>query len=332
MEKSGDYPAALHYYKQYKESEQQLEQAVHKESFAKAQNRFDATRQENEIALLQQQKKLQALAVDKQRMHRDRWIIFSGLLFSLLLWLFSRKNHQKQLHNQKLLNEKLVYLDKQKLDFFTQTSSQLQKPLQQILSLSAQETEAMGKNWQGSMAAVNSTAKGMINLLDDIAELAKFKEEQSLLLTEAFDLQDIISELTPLVSDYIKQKNLQFKTELPADLPNIFADKTALLQIMRQLIALAVSYTREGEISLSAVPFNHYIKVSVRDTGKGFSEEELKHIFDNFHTPGEGWQQLGISNFSLARVKMLVELQGGRLTISSIAGQGCIISFTIPQA
>src|SRR5699024_7673228 len=102
---------------------------------------------------------------------------------------------------------------------------------------------------------------------------------------------------------------------------------------MFNLLHNAVKYTTTGEIIIDAHTEGNRVFVSIRDTGIGMDEKTMQHIFEPYTQGAEG-KQLTESGFGLGLniSKKLVELQGGRLEVTSSLGEGSTFTFTLPIA
>lgn len=115
------------------------------------------------------------------------------------------------------------------------------------------------------------------------------------------------------------------------DLPAIAGDHDRIVQVLDNLVGNALRYTPAGgSITISAVPRDGEVVVSVSDTGAGIEPDDLRHIFDRF------WQsdrtRRNGAGLGLAICKGIVEAHGGRLWVQSVPGAGTTFHFTLPTA
>src|SRR5690606_29461494 len=133
--------------------------------------------------------------------------------------------------------------------------------------------------------------------------------------------------------DLIASKGLQFSLEIPAELPEVWIDRTRIRQVVLNLLANAVRFTDEGTITLRADQQNGEIIVSVKDTGIGITKDDLSRGFEEFYQTENSLskKQMG-TGLGLTLSMHVVQHHGGRLWAESegIAGQGSTFSFTTP--
>lgn len=121
-----------------------------------------------------------------------------------------------------------------------------------------------------------------------------------------------------------------------ADAPAAHADPARLSQVLRNLVANAVTHTPEGgavTLSAAATADGGSVRFEVRDTGEGIAPEHLPRVFDRFYrADASRARATGGAGLGLAIVKHLVEAHGGAVAIESEPGRGTTVSFTIPLA
>jgi signal transduction histidine kinase len=117
----------------------------------------------------------------------------------------------------------------------------------------------------------------------------------------------------------------------PDDLPLVMADLDRTEQILVNLLGNAIRYTERGEIILKAWRNKHQAWVAVIDTGIGISEEDLPFIFERFWRADKSRSRYsGGTGIGLAITRRLVELQSGKLEVSSEIGKGSEFRFSLP--
>jgi signal transduction histidine kinase len=144
--------------------------------------------------------------------------------------------------------------------------------------------------------------------------------------------------------DHLEERDLTLELDLPEDLPSIAADRDYMRRILTNLLANAsLASSLGGEVQVHAIhsansPLGddggslngeHFVTVSVKDSGGGLSEEALGRVFDRGRPHGKP-AGLGGSGADLALVKALVEVHGGRLWVESDPGVGTTFSFVLP--
>ena len=122
------------------------------------------------------------------------------------------------------------------------------------------------------------------------------------------------------------------RVQVPDNLPAILGDKDLLGVTFTNLISNAIKYTPEmGQISVLVAAEDSGITIDVQDTGIGIPEEELELVFDRFHRSGqEEVQEKPGSGLGLSLVKEIVEVHGGKVSVTSEVGKGSRFRIWLP--
>ncbi|MCA9917314.1 MAG: hybrid sensor histidine kinase/response regulator [Anaerolineales bacterium] len=190
---------------------------------------------------------------------------------------------------------------------------------------------------------IRSNVNRMNHLVSDLTDISRLESGQLHLETQPTQLVDVVSAVVSSTRAQIEGKQQQLVLTVPQNLPDVWADRNRLEQILTNLVSNAYKYTPEnGRITICAEEMNSVndeaeiqpmIHVSVADTGLGIKEDEQKAIFSKFfrgsddvalQSPGTG---LGLNI-----TKNLVELHDGRIWFESKYREGTTFHFIIPVA
>ena len=171
----------------------------------------------------------------------------------------------------------------------------------------------------------------MINDLRDFAKLEGFKLH---LDPSVFPIHEVVYETMGMLMEDIRAAKVDVQMAVSDDLPPIFADRTRVAQIVTNLLSNAVKYTDEGgHIQVRAEQRAGSVHLAVSDTGVGIDEKERKRLFEPFFRSEDPFVRARQgTGLGLVIVKMLVERQGGELTVESIKGEGSTFGFSMPVA
>ena len=125
--------------------------------------------------------------------------------------------------------------------------------------------------------------------------------------------------------------SLEIGLEVARDLPEVWADRERLLQVLENLIGNAIKFTESGgRITVGASRSDGEDLFRVSDTGRGIAAEQVPHVFARFWQSRRGGRSG--AGLGLPIVKGLVEAQGGRIWVETAPGRGSTFRFTIPTA
>jgi signal transduction histidine kinase len=122
--------------------------------------------------------------------------------------------------------------------------------------------------------------------------------------------------------------SLDAEVTFPTAVPRVYADPDKLTQVLTNLVENACKYASLSGLTISADVDGADVAVSVSDRGEGIPEEDLPRVFDKFFRRDQG-RPTG-SGLGLWISRGLVQAHGGRLTATSVPGEGTTFRFTLP--
>ena len=176
---------------------------------------------------------------------------------------------------------------------------------------------------------IQRSATRMARLLEDLLDVAKSEGSSLAVVRKPTSLAPLVEEVVDALRLSSLDLGVDFTVRLPADLPLVSADDRRIVQVLTNLCANALKFTRRGgSVTVSAERDGEMIQLTVKDTGIGISRENLSHVFDRF------WQAKRASRASaglgLAIAKSIVEAHGGKIWVESTEGEGTTFHFTLP--
>ena len=168
-------------------------------------------------------------------------------------------------------------------------------------------------------------------LSKDLLEVGTTRWE-TLFNPQRLDLASVSAEVILELEKLWLGRNVEIKTDIPADLPKVFADQRRMRQVLLNLLENALKYTNDGgHISLTMLHrTSQRVEVSVCDSGPGIPEAEQQRIFlDRVRLPQTSDQTTGYG-VGLAVCRRIVEVHGGKIWVVSDPGEGACFTFTVP--
>jgi signal transduction histidine kinase len=210
---------------------------------------------------------------------------------------------------------------------------ELRTPLSNIRGYLEAIQDGLTKPSSEVIDSLHEEAMLLNRLIDDLQELALAEAGQLQLRPVPVKLDIIITQALTALQRKIKERNITITTELAPNLPKLEVDPERIGQVLRNLIANALTYTPVGgSITLRAYTVNNLVEVQVQDNGIGIAQEHLSYIFERFYRVDESrTRSTGGAGLGLAIVKQLVQAHGGEINIESIIGTGTTIKFTLPK-
>lgn len=265
---------------------------------------------------------------------------FSPVGFLILLFIQSvilARRYSLAYMEARLLSGRLMELDHQKDEFLANTSHEIRTPLNAMINI----TEALLRGSRGplsseqreTMSLVIDSGKRLSILVNNILDYSKLKNSELKLNREEINVYQITNGVLNELKYLVDNEKVEIRNDVMKDLPEIYADRNRLIQILYNLIGNAIKFTSEGYIRVHAVAVKGYVEISVEDTGSGIKKGYMDKVFkpyQQFEQPDfYSWSATGLG---LAITKSLVEIHGGELAFESEENLGSRFYFTMPIA
>jgi histidine kinase len=183
---------------------------------------------------------------------------------------------------------------------------------------------------------IHAEADRLSRLVDDLQELSRVESKAYVLDFQPLDISLLVDTAIRRLVTHAREKQIELRSDLPIDLPFVFADTDRITQVLINLIGNAIAYTPvNGSVTISGSWRGDKVKIAVTDTGIGISPEHLPHVFDRFYRvdKSRSRQAGGGSGIGLTIARHLVEAHGGSIWVESAGeGQGSTFIFTTPAA
>jgi len=232
-------------------------------------------------------------------------------------------------------NLQLERANRLKSEFLASVSHELRTPMNAIIGY----TKLMLDGLDGEMTAQQQTdlfrvaqaADNLLGLINGLLDLAKIEAGKMELNVEEVNITEVTDEALELVRPHADEKGLEVRALIPLGLPNVWADRARVRQVLANMLANAVKFTERGTVSVGATAAEGWVTVSVSDTGVGISPEAQAYVFDEFRQADSSTtRRYGGTGLGLAISKRLVTLHGGRIWVDSEIGRGSSFHFTLP--
>ncbi|HEY4580874.1 MAG TPA: GAF domain-containing protein, partial [Candidatus Acidoferrales bacterium] len=233
---------------------------------------------------------------------------------------------------------RLRELDHLKSTFLANMSHELRTPLNSILGFTDVMIEGLDGPltdlMESDLKVVQKNGKHLLNLINDVLDMAKIEAGKMSLSLERFNLQEVLEEVVEIIGPLARDKalDLRIATE-PTDALDLTADRIRLRQVMINLVGNAIKFTEQGVITLQAMQHNGSVRVAIRDTGFGIPPDKLEAIFEAFsQVDTSTTRKAGGTGLGLPISRRLIELHGGRLWAESsgIPGEGSTFFVELP--
>ncbi|MFZ6757718.1 response regulator [Undibacterium sp. Ji50W] len=243
-------------------------------------------------------------------------------------------------------NQQLEQASLMKSEFLANMSHELRTPLNAIIGFSEILRDGlMGEMNTRQSEGINdifNSGKHLLSLINDILDLSKIEAGKMNVNFEAVSVAPLVQSSLQIVREQALIQGLQLSAEVQENLGEAWLDEVKIKQIIYNLLSNAVKFTPEGgKVSIAARRvdgvkiaggrYEHYLEISVSDTGIGMSAEEQTRLFRPFtqidSSLARRHQGTGLG---LALVKRMAELHGGSVTLHSEPDQGSTFTVLLP--
>jgi len=220
-------------------------------------------------------------------------------------------------------------------DFVANASHELRTPLTVIGGFAETLTDDSLPNEQRRQFAqtVLANTQRMQRIVDDLLDLSRIESGGWKPNPSRVDVRTLAEEALAAVDLRRTQKPIELRLEISPDATHVWADPTAIRQVLTNLVDNAVRHTNDGSVTVFSRRALGGVAVGVSDTGIGIPSEHLARIFERFYRVDAGRSRSeGGTGLGLAIVKHLVEGHGGRVRAESAVGRGTTIWAELPDA
>ncbi|WP_310550213.1 response regulator [Paenibacillus glufosinatiresistens] len=225
-----------------------------------------------------------------------------------------------------------------KSEFLANVSHELRTPLNSLLILS----QILAENREGNLGTkqleyvhtIFSAGKDLLQLIDEILDLAKLEVGKMAAVLEPVRLSDVRLQMLRHFEQQAKKKGLRFEAQSDSRLPEwLMTDGHRLQQILNNLLTNALKFTEQGAVTLSVRLSGEEVIFAVSDTGIGIPADKLGHIFEAFQqADGTTSRRYGGTGLGLTICRELASLLGGRIEVETAEGKGSTFSLHLPAA
>lgn len=225
--------------------------------------------------------------------------------------------------------------------FALAVSHELRSPMNFIIGFSdlmvnSPETYGPLETWppglHDDVQEIYRSSTHLHGLINDILEMGKIDAQQMVLFREKTDLGKLMEDIRRMLVGAVEKKDLALDLLVEPDLPEIYADRTRIRQVMINLVMNALHFTATGRITMRVLrQDDRFLRVEVEDTGSGIAEEDLPKLFREFRQVGsQNWRRDEGTGLGLSIGRRFIQLHNGEMGVKSELGRGSTFYFTLP--
>ena len=226
-----------------------------------------------------------------------------------------------------------------KSQFLSNMSHEIRTPINAVLGMNEMILrEAREPSILEYAENVRMAGSSLLGLINDILDFSKIEAGKIDIIPVEYALSSVLNDLVSMIQPRAEKKGLSFAVNTAPDLPNaLYGDEIRIKQIITNILTNAVKYTERGFVFLS-VDYERKdantirLRVSVKDSGIGIKEVDLKKLFAAFERIEEKRNRsIEGTGLGMNITKRLLALMGSKLDVESVYGKGSNFSFTLEQ-
>lgn len=271
-----------------------------------------------------------------------RTLPFNAILMSLglsFLLIVSVINTIQDVLSMEKEKQQAILDSESKARFLANMSHEIRTPINAVLGMDEMILrETTEEKIRGYASDIRSAGKSLLGLVNDILDFSKIEFGKMEIVSAEYEVCSLLNDCYNLIFMRARDKKLIFRVENDPQLPKtLLGDEVRVRQIIVNLLTNAVKYTHEGSVifSLEGELLDGerlLLKIAVRDTGIGITEENQEKLFESFQRVDESRNRnIEGTGLGLAITKQLVDLMEGKIWLESTYGKGSAFYVEIEQ-
>ena len=219
-----------------------------------------------------------------------------------------------------------------KSDFVSAVTHELKTPLSSIRLVS--ETLARGRF--RSPEKVSEYASLLLNeasrltrTVDNLLAVSRVQDIEHFYTFESLDPGTLLEDALNGFQSHLKEQGFEVSVDIPAPLPSVYADRTAMLQVLENILDNAVRYSNgTRQLTISAAASDNQVSLKIADKGRGITPEDVPHIFERFYRGHDA--PSGGSGLGLSIAQRIMKDHRGEIRLQSTPGIGTVAELVLP--
>ncbi len=251
--------------------------------------------------------------------------------------LFDSTDRRRYERELLLARRKAEQVAKDKADLLAMLSHDIRNPLNAVMGIVHMLAHSeLSDRQRRFVRLLESSSANMLNLLNQVLDLSKAESSGFALIETPFPLRETIADVVATFDAAAREKPLDLRSSVDDRVPDmLIGDPVALRQILTNLVGNAVKFTAHGYVELRVAARDVgtdavTLAIEVADTGIGIAPDAIDRIFEQFtQASHETAMRFGGTGLGLSITRKLLALQGSRIDVRSVPGEGSTFSFEL---
>lgn len=266
-----------------------------------------------------------------------------GTGLEVIFLSLSMSNRIRKLRSEKEMAQTIALkksedMNELKSYFMNNMSHELRTPLNAIMGIAdVMLNENIDPRIKENFEIIKYSSQGLLSSVNDILDFSKIEKGELKLDYVEFEPVQLFIQINYSANKQAVDKGLLFTYEVDENLPSLLlGDSVRLTQIMNNVISNAIKFTNVGWVNVRIKIIAQYdneivLQIAISDSGVGIPKEKIESIYESFSQESiNNKRKYGGLGLGLSIVKKLVDLQGGKINITSKVGQGTKCTIELP--
>jgi len=283
----------------------------------------------------------------------ERFILFplNNAIFILILLLvivLSIDEYIMEVSQLRSFTRALELTGKMKTEFLGNMSNELKNPLTSVSVLGKHSYSVMAEDLkrggddpdemavnkhmldevQDNLRIIVVESDRMKRVVDGLLDVAAIEQNEIELHKKYFSMPDLVQEIGKERFKTLNKNENTLKLSFAPDLPQVYADRDRIQEVLLNLLSNASRHTKNGTIVVAAKQDKKKLLMTVSDNGEGIPEDLQKSLFNRFLGADTG--RAHGTGLGLYICKQIIELHGGIIRLESKPGKGTTVSIELP--
>ena len=234
--------------------------------------------------------------------------------------------------------EEAEFANRAKTQFLANMSHELRTPLNVIIGFSDIIRQEMfggieSEKYSEYIANIHESAKYLLDLINDVLDVAVIEADKLELREEEFDIESVIEACLRLMRAKAEHGDIRLNRNVAPNLPALYGDERRIKQVLLNILSNAVKFTpKGGEVHVRAFANQGALVLEVIDTGIGMKARDIPRVLSPFTQAGDiHSRNFEGSGLGLYLSRNLMQLHGGTLEVESEEGIGTTVRVRFPS-
>jgi len=223
--------------------------------------------------------------------------------------------------------------------FLANMSHEIRTPLNVVIGLAdlKLEEENLPEDIKDTLQKMRSAGGTLLSIVNDVLDISKVESGKLAVSSVEYHMASVLNDTITVITTRIGEKPIAFSLDINDDLPSrLLGDDLRVKQIINNLLSNAIKYTQKGTINLGINCAREgkdvWVTITVKDTGIGIHEEDLKNLFsDYYQVDALATRKIEGTGLGLSITRRLAEIMDGEISVESEYGKGSVFRARIRQ-